>query len=468
METSNNHTNMANKEIYFMWRRIIYLGVITSGILTFDFYNSNYLSYATNKVLKNQGMIIYKSYSATQNDITRLIKKNIDNAEQKSIISSELTQKKNDNSYRLYLKNNLLSKLNINQSIKEVSHTKFQAEKLSCNCNCKQVKINYHVNCKLLHLKEKEYKSPAINDVYFLSSEIESKRRLEPQLDLIKYEEKTQGIDIKFQKTKHISQINSPNEVGDRLTQVDKLRNSLLIDPIIIKRLITERNLRIAPASSSGTPSGYGATWGQGYIGGGIFLPFDDGRTDGSFSLGFGLGNAVKSVGVEVNVNVTSLGGGNNFDFADSGTIGFKVHKYFNPDIAVAFGWVDPISWGDSNSTKDTFYGVVTKSFKLKPENAKNNLPLTVSLGVGSGIFRSIGAINSGENSVNLFASLGLRLTPQFALSSSWTGNRLNLGASLVPLKKTPLVINAVITDVTDNLENGTGLSLSAGYAFQF
>ncbi|MEM7726153.1 MAG: hypothetical protein AAF208_07230 [Cyanobacteria bacterium P01_A01_bin.45] len=295
----------------------------------------------------------------------------------------------------------------------------------------------------------------------FVSKVDSNKLTLKTEPNPIKNDE--HNTTLKTQKLKPISQVDSSEVIGDTLGETNRLRNELLIDPIIIKR-----NLKASPGSSIGTPSGYGASWGQGYIGGGLFLPFDDGRTDGSFSLGFGLGDPVKSVGLEVNVNVTSVGGGNDFDFGDSGTVGFKVHKYFKNGTAIAAGWVNPVSWGDSDNAEDTFYGVVTKSFELEPKNPKNNLPLTISLGVGSGSFRSRGAIDARENSANFFGSVGLRVTPQTSLISTWTGNRLNIGASFVPVKNTPLVINAAITDVTDNFSNGTGFSLSAGYAFSF
>lgn len=344
------------------------------------------------------------------------------------------------------------------------SSTKENSELISCHCKCKEVQRSNLINCELLQQKENQYNSVVESNIFSFPSEFEADQRLGADLELIKYKKNNEDIDIKLKKIKLISQVDSSGVVGDTLGETNRLQKELLIDPIIIKR-----NLQVAPGSGSGTPSAYGANWGQAYIGGGIFFPFDgDERIDGSLSLGFGLGDAVKSVGVEVNVNVTSLGGGNDFDFGDSGTLGFKVHKYFNDGTAVAVGWVDPISWGDSNNAKDTLYGVVTKSFVLEPENAKNNLPLTVSLGVGSGNFRSVGAINSGENSVNIFGSVGLRVTPQLAISSSWTGNRLNIGGSFVPLKNTPVVLNAVITDITNNVENSSGFSLSAGYAFQF
>ncbi len=338
-----------------------------------------------------------------------------------------------------------------------------QEKTIFCHYKCKEGKRNNLTELKLLQKIDNQDDSVIKSNLSSLPSKIKSDRILKSPLGIIKPKDKNKEIEIQTQKNKLISQIDSSGVVGDTLGEANKLQKELLIDPIIIKR-----NLRVAPGSSSGTPTAYGANWRQAYIGGGVFFPFEDGGTDGSLSLGFGLGDAVKSVGVEVNFNVTSVGGGNDFDFADSGTVGFKVHKYFNDGTAVAVGWVDPISWGDSTNAKDTFYGVVTKSFELEPDNAKNNLPLTVSLGVGSGNFRSVGAINSGENSINIFGSLGLRVTPQFALTSSWTGNRLNLGGSLVPLKNTPVVFSTVLTDITDNVENASGFSFSAGYAFQF
>ncbi|MEH2391137.1 MAG: hypothetical protein V7K21_05485 [Nostoc sp.] len=261
-------------------------------------------------------------------------------------------------------------------------------------------------------------------------------------------------------------QIDSSEFSGDTFGETNKLRQELLIDPIV--RL--GKSPKAAPGSTAGTPSAYGASFGQAYIGGGLFFPLDEDkdRVDGSLSVGFGLGDAVKSVGLEVNVNITSVGGGESFDFGDSGGVGFKLHKYLGDGTAVAIGWSNPIKWGDVNKAKDTIYGVVSKSFTLQSNNPNNKLPLTVSVGLGSGAFRSKGAIAADENPANLFAGLGLRVIPEISLVSSWTGNRLNMGASFAPFKKTPIIINTIFTDVSSNLNTGLGFSLSAGYSFQF
>ncbi|AFY56901.1 hypothetical protein Riv7116_4480 [Rivularia sp. PCC 7116] len=269
----------------------------------------------------------------------------------------------------------------------------------------------------------------------------------------------------KKQFTQKIAQTDSSEVIGDTLGEANRLRQELLIDPIAVDGV----SFGGAPGSTAGTPSAYGASWGQAYIGGGLFFPLEDGRTDGSLSVGFGLGDAVKSVGVEVNANITSVGGGDSdFDFGDSGTLGVKVHKYLGDGAAVAVGYSNPVTWGDSNNAKDTIYGVVTKSFDLQPNDPDNTMPLTVSVGVGSGTFRSKGALRAGDNSANVFGSIGIRTAPEVAWVSSWTGNRLNIGGSFAPLKQTPIVINAIFTDVTDNLDDGIGISLSAGYAIKF
>jgi hypothetical protein len=278
------------------------------------------------------------------------------------------------------------------------------------------------------------------------------------------------NADFKQKLPQLIAQTDSSGVVGDTLGEANKLRQELFIDPILTEIPIPRRGG--APGSSAGTPTAYGASWGQAFIGAGGFIPFEKGKLDGSLAAGFGVGDAVKSVGLEIALSVYSIGGQKESlgDFGESGGVGFKLHKYFADGTAVAVGWSNPITWGEGNRAKDTIYGVVTKAFYLQPNSPDNKFPLTVSLGVGSGAFRSLGAIRSrsSDNPPNFFGSLGLRVIPEASLVASWTGSTLNLGASFAPFQNTPVVINTIFTDVTSNLNNNTGFSLSAGYSFQF
>lgn len=146
---------------------------------------------------------------------------------------------------------------------------------------------------------------------------------------------------LKQKQPKLFVQTDSSEILGDTFGETNKLRQELLIDPI----LTLGEPPKAAPGSTAGTPSAYGASFGQAYIGGGLLFPLDEDRVDGSLSVGFGLGDAAKSVGLEVNANITSVGGGDSFDFGDSGGIGFKLHRYLGDGTAVAVGWSNPIKW---------------------------------------------------------------------------------------------------------------------------
>ena len=288
----------------------------------------------------------------------------------------------------------------------------------------------------------------------------------------------TNLVNLLSQKQPELStdvELSSPEE--DIPSNSDTLRQQLLIDPIINTQesIIKTEPPRAFPGSTAGTPSGYGASGGQVYVGVGLLFPLEedsDGFRDGSYSAGFGLGDPLKSVGLEVNVNFASSGGtyfkGGEFDVGTSGYMGLKFHKYLRDRTSVAVGWSNALKWGESSDNKDTIYGVVTRAFLLQPDNPHHQLPLTISVGFGNGGFRSLGARAAGGNNANIFGSLGLRVIPEASLVSSWTGNRVNVGTSIAPFRNRPIVINAILTDISRNFDTGLGFALSAGYSFKF
>ncbi len=246
-----------------------------------------------------------------------------------------------------------------------------------------------------------------------------------------------------------------------------EIRDQLLItpNPAAAPDLdVLDRRPQPVPSSTFITPNAYGADWGDFYIGtAGATENTQDGL-DGSASVGMGFGNAVENVGVELNVGIISING-----FAEDGTVGFKVHKLFPQanNLGVAVGWYNPIQWGAAKKDEDTFYGVVTQRFNLRPQK-DNPMPLTTSLGIGTGTFRSNGAIAAGDNAPNLFGSIGLRVIPQVSLVSSWSGRALGLGASTAPFSNLPIVLTVGVSDLTDNTEAGTQFVGGLGYSFGF
>jgi hypothetical protein len=253
----------------------------------------------------------------------------------------------------------------------------------------------------------------------------------------------------------HVDQVGSLADSG-----AESLRRQLLIRPLAVGRQAT-----YAPGSTAGGPSAFGADFGDAYTG----LALSDRRptndnADAAFSTGFGLGDARRTVGLEVNISSGSIA-----KFGSNGDVGLKLHRQLPGNAAVAIGWDSGITWGKENrDTVSTVYGVATKAFLLNPQSDVNKVPLTVSLGIGGGRFRSYDAVDAGRTSLGVFGSLGLQVAPQAAVVSTWTGRDLNLGMSFVPVKNLPIFVTAAAANVFGNRDNNTLFTFSIGMGFNY
>jgi hypothetical protein len=188
-----------------------------------------------------------------------------------------------------------------------------------------------------------------------------------------------------------------------------------------------------------------------------------------------GFGDARNLVGLEVFTGLFNLSGGDNTDGSSSGStgaVGFKLHRLLDNRgyFSAGLGMTNVIRWGTDDAyggDYDTYFGVVTGRFDLQ-EGQENPLPLIVSAGLGSGAFRSKGALDASEQNVNVFGSVALRVIPQVSLISTWTGSQLNLGTSLAPFHDFPLVLNLGAGDVTGAYPQGTRFIMSLGYGIKF
>jgi hypothetical protein len=230
-----------------------------------------------------------------------------------------------------------------------------------------------------------------------------------------------------------------------------------------------------APSSSLGVPTGFGAQWGNAWIGGAygssrLFSP----SADGSIGFGLGFGDARKLVGLEVFTGIFNLSSdSNNGGSAGSGgAVGFKLHRLLDDRgyFSAGIGMTNAIRWGTENTyggNYDTYFGVLTGRFDLQ-DGQENPLPLIITTGLGSGAFRSKGALDASEQNVNVFGSVALRVIPEVSLISTWTGSQLNMGTSLAPFRNFPLVINLGAGDVTGAYPQGTRFIMSIGYGIKF
>ncbi len=243
-------------------------------------------------------------------------------------------------------------------------------------------------------------------------------------------------------------------------TSSDSLRQRLIIDP-----LVELRPPAYTPGSTVGVPSAFGANYGDAFVG----LSLSNRRprineADGALTVGFGLGDSERAVGLEVSANIGSLR-----RFASNGDLGFKLHRALPGKASIAVGYDSGIVWGDENrTTVSTIYGVASKIVDLRPGNPVDSLPLTLTIGVGGGRFRSFDNIQNNRGGVGVFGSVGLRVIPQASAIASWTGQDLNLGVSVVPIRTTPLFVTAVVGNVLSLNNNATLFSIGIGYGFNY
>lgn len=212
-----------------------------------------------------------------------------------------------------------------------------------------------------------------------------------------------------------------------------------------------------SPGFSIANPSGFGADNFQGFVGAGFQsrTRFSGGSggllgggMDGTLAFGFGLGDARESVGLQVSYSMTSFGGSRAFG---SGNISAKLHTQFGQGWGVAVGGEGIIEVGTEGAVdfQDTYYGAVTKVLPLRP-NINDPFGLAVvTVGAGTGRFRTEQQITNDEKTIGVFGSVGVGVLPWLSVITEWTGQDLAMGASIAPFKNIPLTITPAVRDIT-------------------
>ena len=229
---------------------------------------------------------------------------------------------------------------------------------------------------------------------------------------------------------------------------------------------------QIAPGSSSGTPTAYGADWGDVFAGVGFqarmryvsdTLPLRK-KADGAADFGFGLGDAESWLGIELNVSSFSTV---RSGFFHHSTLSFKVHRDLPGNVAIAYGWEDAIRTKGTDGWT-SMYGVLTAGIPLLDNSIGAFSWLTVSAGAGNGRFQREAAFYARENHLNPFGSVGLRVIPAMSVIADWTGQDLMLGASIVPFSRIPFFITPSVADVTGSAGDGARFVMGLGLDFDF
>ncbi|MEY3404412.1 MAG: hypothetical protein RLZZ86_4034, partial [Cyanobacteriota bacterium] len=159
---------------------------------------------------------------------------------------------------------------------------------------------------------------------------------------------------------------------------LNKIRQELLIEPLIKIKIVPQAKPTYPPGLSFAGPSAFGANMGDAFVG---LSGTTAGKTrdviDGSTSLGFGLGDSQKLVGLEFAYSNNSIR-----KFGSNGSI---VYAKGTNQVGVAAGWNTFANYGTDPTGPSSAYGVVTSYSLLKPNDSVNKMPISFSAGVGGG-----------------------------------------------------------------------------------
>lgn len=217
----------------------------------------------------------------------------------------------------------------------------------------------------------------------------------------------------------------------------------------------------VAPGIAYGSPVAFGAGWGQAYwgLGGQTMPPSDPNDVDGSMTLGMGLFDPVKAVGLDSAVSVISV----YEDFAADGNVNFKLHRMVGRTASVAVGVDNLAPWGVIEGTNPSYYGVYTQVFQLAPQTPRTPWTLAVNVGLGNERF-----VDPGDDGVGVFGSLAIAPVRRASLIVDWSGRDLNAAFSVVPYHTWPLVITAGFINLTERNNVDTEFAGGLGWLWQF
>ena len=201
----------------------------------------------------------------------------------------------------------------------------------------------------------------------------------------------------------------------------------------------------VTPGITFGAPSGFGANWGDAYVGFGVASrSVSKTKTDMSGVLGMGFGNADNLFAAELAVGVIGMTDGG---VLSDGNYALKLHKNFGA-TGVAVGLVNAARWGKAREKSTGAYFALTRVIPF-PRIGGGKMPIFATVGLGSGPYRKLSDVNAGKKGAYApFFALGVQLHPRIGFIADYTGEKFNVAASVVPMAKLPITVTLGVADL--------------------
>lgn len=216
------------------------------------------------------------------------------------------------------------------------------------------------------------------------------------------------------------------------------------------------------PGSSLGAPSGMVSSWGSYFValGGLTNTPGSD-RTDGSASVGMGVGDPIKSIGSTISLSIGSVKPSGSP--GERGSLSVSIGKFFvGPQLGIAIGGINVTGWNDITvKPKRSVYLAATKVIPFEDH------PVIITVGIGDNDFSDVQEINR-EDKTAAFAAIAVYLTPHISLIVDQTSGILTVGTSILPAADLPLVFTFGAFDINKDVPNHDKVSFTGTVAYSF
>ena len=251
------------------------------------------------------------------------------------------------------------------------------------------------------------------------------------------------------------------------------LAGYLLVPAAVQAQQVPEwlQNLKLpnSAAKSIMTPSAWGAAFGSAFLGAGIaertpYLP----TSDGIVAMGYGMGDPVLKVGLQIGTTVSDLSEFNNFSFS------VKIHRYLARGTSIAIGGESLFSKDASaDDAGDSFYFVMSHVVQAFGSSSPGIGRVHVSAGIGSGrFFRKSGrdfSEGKGRNGTAAFGNVAVEVARSMNIILEWSGTNLLTGVSTtIQMRNVPISLSLALADLTSYSGNGVRVLGAAALAVSF
>ncbi len=211
------------------------------------------------------------------------------------------------------------------------------------------------------------------------------------------------------------------------------------------------------------TPTAWGAAYGSAYLGTGAtertpYLP----SADGIVGVGYGMGDPVLTVGLQMGTTISDLSEFDNVSFS------FKLHRYLSKGTTIALGGESLFSNNAlSDDAGDTFYLVVSHVLQTLGSSSPGIGRVHVSAGVGTGRFARKSdrdfSEGKGRNGTVAFGNVAVDVARGLNVILEWSGTNLLTGLSkTVQTQSVPILLSVGLADLTPYSGDGVRLVAAA------